>query len=144
MGNISQTTFWNRFSKMKMFEFRLKWNISAKVYRLDRAKPLSEPLMLSLPTYICAIRPQWWINTWQNWYNNIISTDEQWFVDRVAYLHKLSRMRTGFVSGILFTWSIYNNAVVTAMAWAICHCTCELEYIPVIGYSLWLMRVIRM
>ena len=34
-------------------------NIPALVQCLDGAKPLSEPMLDSLPTHICVIRPQW-------------------------------------------------------------------------------------
>ena len=74
MDAISQTTFSNAFSSMKMFEFRLKIslkfvpkgpinNIPALVpimaWRRSGDKPLSEPMMVSLPTHICVTRPQW-------------------------------------------------------------------------------------
>ena len=74
MNNISQTTFSNVFSSIKMFEFRLKFhwsfvpkgpinNIPALVqimaWRCSVDKPLSEPMMVSLPTHICVDRPQW-------------------------------------------------------------------------------------
>ena len=70
MNNISQTTFSNFFSSMKMFEFRLKfhWSLLPRVqltifqhwFRcLDGVKPLSEPMMVCLPTHICVTRPQW-------------------------------------------------------------------------------------
>ena len=67
MDNISQTTFSNVFFSMKMFEFRLKVpkgpinNIPAMVlimaWRRSGDKPLSEPMMVSLPTHICFTRP---------------------------------------------------------------------------------------
>ena len=67
---ISQTTFSNAFSWMKIFEYRLKFvpkgpinNISALVqimaWRLPGDKPLSESMMFSLPTHICVTGPQW-------------------------------------------------------------------------------------
>ena len=73
MDAISQTTFSNAFPWMKMFEFRLKFhkflpkgpvnNIVAMVqimaWRRPGDKPLSEPMMISLPTHICVARPQW-------------------------------------------------------------------------------------
>ena len=75
MNNISQTTFSNVYSSMKMFEFRSKFhwlkfvpkgpinNIPALVqimaWRRSGDKPLSEPIMVSLPTHICVTRPQW-------------------------------------------------------------------------------------
>ena len=74
MNNISQTTFSYVFSSMKMFEFRLKLklkfvpkgpinNIPALVqimaWRRSGDKPLSEPMMVSLPTHIWVTLPQW-------------------------------------------------------------------------------------
>ena len=74
MDAISQTTFSSTFSWMKMFEFRLKIslkfvvkglidNILALVqimaWRRPGDKPLSEPMMFSLPTHMCVTRPQW-------------------------------------------------------------------------------------
>ena len=75
MDDISQTTFSNAFSWMKMYEFRLT-EISLKfvlkvginniptfvqimAWRRPGDKPLSEPRMVSLPTHICVTRPQW-------------------------------------------------------------------------------------
>ena len=64
-GCFLQTKFWNAFSSMKMFEFRLKfhWNLFPRVQstilvqimvcHLFGAKPLSEPLMTHVVnTYI--------------------------------------------------------------------------------------------
>ena len=67
MNNISQTTFSNVFSSMKMFEFRFVPkgpinNIPALIqimaWRRPGDKPLSEPMMVSLLTHICVTRPQ--------------------------------------------------------------------------------------
>ena len=69
MDAISQTTFSSAFPWMKMFEFRLKvpkgpiTNIPALVqimaWRRPGDKPLSEPMMVRLPTHMCVTRPQW-------------------------------------------------------------------------------------
>ena len=72
MAAIFQTTFWNWFSSMKMYEYRLKChfapsgqinNIPALVqimaWRRPGDKPLSETMMVSLLTHICVTRPQW-------------------------------------------------------------------------------------
>ena len=71
MDVISQTTFSNAFSSMKIvIKFSLKfvpkgpiYNIPALVqimaWRHPGAKPLSEPMVVSLPTHICVTRPQW-------------------------------------------------------------------------------------
>ena len=70
MAAVSQTTLSNAFSWMKMLEFRLKfiWSLFLRVqltifhqwFRLSPGdKPLSEPMMVRLPTHICVVRPQW-------------------------------------------------------------------------------------
>ena len=74
MDAISQTTFSKAFSWVKMYEFRLKKslkfvpkgpinNIPALVqimaWRRPCDKPLSEAMMVNLPTHICVSRPQW-------------------------------------------------------------------------------------
>ena len=74
MDAISQTTFSSTFSWMKMFEFRFKIslkfvpkgrinNIPALVqimaWRCPGDKPLSEPMMVSLPMHIYVTRPHW-------------------------------------------------------------------------------------
>ena len=75
MAAISQTTFSNAFSSMKMFEFRLQFqwlkfvpkvpinNIPELVqiiaWRQPGDKPLSEQMLVGSLTHIFAIRPQW-------------------------------------------------------------------------------------
>ena len=74
MDALFQTTFSNGFSWMKMYEFRLKIslkfvpkglinNIPSLVHimawRRPGDKPLSEPMVVCLPTHICVTRPQW-------------------------------------------------------------------------------------
>ena len=66
MKNISQMTFSNAFSSMKMFEFRLQfhWTLFPRVQltifqRRPGDKPLSETMMVKLLTHICVNRPQW-------------------------------------------------------------------------------------
>ena len=63
MDAISQTTFSSAFSQMKMFEFRLKFHWSLflrfQLTLLPGGKPLSEPMMVRLPTQKCVSRPQW-------------------------------------------------------------------------------------
>ena len=70
---ILQTTSWNAFSWIKMFEFqsKLHWffpkdpisNIPTigqiMAWRGPGDKPLSEPMMVKLLTYISVTRPQW-------------------------------------------------------------------------------------
>ena len=77
MAGISQTTIWNAFSWMKIYEHVwISINISLKFVPKGRInnipalvkitawhrpgdKPLSEPMMVRLPTHICISRPQW-------------------------------------------------------------------------------------
>ena len=70
MAVISQATLSNAFSRMKMLEFRLKlhWSLFLRVQLTISQhwfrqclgdKPLSEPMMVRLPTHICVTRPQW-------------------------------------------------------------------------------------
>ena len=74
MDAISQTTFSNAFSWMKMLEYRLKSslkfvpqgpinNIPALLQIMAWHRPgdklLSAPMMVRLPTHICVTRPQW-------------------------------------------------------------------------------------
>ena len=74
MATISQTTFSNRFSWVKMYEFRLTfhWSLFQGVqltifqhwfqvmaWRRPGDKPLSEPMMGRFSTHICVTRPQW-------------------------------------------------------------------------------------
>ena len=74
MAAILQTLFSNAFSWMKMYEFRLRfhWSLFLKLeltalvqimawHRpgLVGAKPLSEPMIVSLLTHICVTWPQW-------------------------------------------------------------------------------------
>ena len=69
MDAISQTNFVSAISWMKMFEF-LFWFpkgpiniipalVQIMAWRRPDAKPLSEPMMVSLTTHICVTRPQW-------------------------------------------------------------------------------------
>ena len=73
IDTISQTTFSTTFPWLKIFEFWLKfhWNLFLGVlltipasvrimaWRRPGDKPLSEPMIDSLLTHICVIRPQW-------------------------------------------------------------------------------------
>ena len=73
MAAISQTTFSNAFSWMKIYQFRLRFHwkffpreeiyipalVQIMAWRRRGDKPLSEPVMVSLLTHICATRPQW-------------------------------------------------------------------------------------
>ena len=74
MAAIFQTSFSNRFSWMKMYQFRLifHWTLFLRVqltnipalvqimaWRRPGDKPLSEPMLVRLPTHICVTRPQW-------------------------------------------------------------------------------------
>ena len=74
MAAIFQTTFFNAFSWMKMYEFRLTFSlkfvprgpinniptlVQVMAWRRPGDKLLSEPMMVRLPTHICVTRPQW-------------------------------------------------------------------------------------
>ena len=74
MSAIFQTTFWNAFSWMKMYEFRLRflWSLFLRVQSTisqplvqimawcrSGDKPLSESMMVSLLAHICVTRAQW-------------------------------------------------------------------------------------
>ena len=71
MDATSPTAFSSAFSWMKMFDFQLKFhwslflirNVSALVQVMawchQGDKPLSEPMMVRLPTHICVARLQW-------------------------------------------------------------------------------------
>ena len=74
MDAISQTTFSRVFSSMKNFSILIKFSlkyvrrgpidnnpalVQILAWRRSGDKPLSEPMMISLPTHICVTRPQW-------------------------------------------------------------------------------------
>ena len=96
MDTIWQTTFSSAFSWIKMFEFLLKchWSLFLRVeltifqnwfwqlaWRRPGDKPLSEPMIVSLPTHICVTRPQW-VNTLRPRLNNSYFADDifKWFL----------------------------------------------------------------
>ena len=73
MDAISQTTFSRAFSSMKIVVFFIKFSlkyvrkgpidnnpalVQLMAWRRSGDKPLSEPMMISLPTHICVTRPQ--------------------------------------------------------------------------------------
>ena len=61
MVAISQTSFSNAFSWMKIYEFRLKfhWSLFPRVQLTIFQHWFSEPMMVRLPTHICVTQPQW-------------------------------------------------------------------------------------
>ena len=59
MTAISQTTFANAFSSMKMYEFRLKFHWSLFLRASWYMIILSEPILVRSLTHICVTRPQW-------------------------------------------------------------------------------------
>ena len=73
MGAVSQTKFSTAFFGIKMFVFckislsfvpKVIFNniptlVQVIVWRRSVDKPLSEPMMVRLPTHICVTRPQW-------------------------------------------------------------------------------------
>ena len=90
MAAIFETTFLYAFSCMKMNDFQLKFHrslllrfqltipalVQIMAWRLPGDKPLSEPMMVVLPTQICVTQPQW-VNNEEcdivliDWYLNI-------------------------------------------------------------------------
>ena len=81
MDAISQKTFSCAISWMKMYEFRLKFHLECfpkgpinnipslvqiMVWRRPGDKPLSEAMMVDLPTHVCVTRPQWVKKTCQD------------------------------------------------------------------------------
>ena len=90
MDNISQTTFSNAFSSMKMFEFKISLKFVPKgpinnipallqkmAWRRPGDKPLSEPMMDSLPTIMCVTQPQW-VNTKDDVRSTLTSSIVRW------------------------------------------------------------------
>ena len=74
MAAIFQTTFSNGFPWMKIYEFRLNFHwrlflegtinniptlVQVMAWHRPGDKPLSEPMMVSLPTQLCVTRPHW-------------------------------------------------------------------------------------
>ena len=73
MAAISETKVWNAFSWMKIYKFRsispkcvhkdpinnIPALVQVMAWRRPGDKPLSEPMMVRLPTHICVTRPQW-------------------------------------------------------------------------------------
>ena len=68
--------FWiSNYISLKYFPYGLLDNMAALVqimaWRRRGDKPLSEPIMVSLPTYICVTRPQWvkssHCNSFEDW-----------------------------------------------------------------------------
>ena len=84
MAAIFQTTFWNGFSWMKMYEFWLKvqWILFLRVqstifqhlFTPPGTKPLSESTMDTLLTHMCVTRPQLFKKHWAIWYHIIEMT----------------------------------------------------------------------
>ena len=63
---IFQTTFSNAFSWMKIYQFRLEFPINTipslnqiMDWRRLGDKPLSKPMMISLPMHLCVTWPRW-------------------------------------------------------------------------------------
>ena len=64
MAAIFRTQLWNAIPSMKMYEYYFEvsnWQYPsiAMAGRRPDHKPLSEPMVVSLPTHICITRPQW-------------------------------------------------------------------------------------
>ena len=123
MATISQTTFWNAFSWMKMSKFRLRFHWSAvknipalvqiMAWRRPGDKPLSEPMMVRMPTRICVTRPQWvntmllHSNTWN--YNAILTQFHRNLHPELSF----SQLPLQLVIGITYEWRHFNLSQVT-------------------------------
>ena len=95
IATISQTTFSNAFSGMKLYEFRLRFHwrlivpevrmndilslIQILAWRRPGEKPLSETMMVKLLMHICVTRPQWVKYGWNvfRWSDNTSDDFEQ-------------------------------------------------------------------
>ena len=73
LAAISQTTFSNAFSWMKIHEFRLifHWGLflsfKLTIFQYWFIKTISEPMIVSLLTHICVTRFQWVNRTFFGW-----------------------------------------------------------------------------
>ena len=132
MAAIFQTTFSNAFSWMKMFKFRLRFhwslfsrcpisNIPALVqimaWRRSAAKPLSEPMMVSLLTHIRVNRPQWVYNH-THLKKNILNISKQSKTKQCAYF----MVYVLFVYFRVFVWFIRSLGVRNASINEELHC----------------------
>ena len=117
MDAILQTTLSNAFSWMKMLKFRLTFhwslflinNIPALVqimaWRRPGDKPLSEPIMVRLPTHICVARPQWVKR------HNCLHF---WSRDNFCYLYKIecvSNHKNLIWFNKSYTWKEYSRSI---------------------------------
>ena len=67
MDAISQTPFSSAFSLMKISKkfvpkgpiYNIPWLVQIMIGRRPGAKPISEPMMVSLLTHICVTQPKW-------------------------------------------------------------------------------------
>ena len=55
-------------------------------WRLSGGKPLSEPMMISLPTHICVTRPQWVNYSTHSVTKHILTNKFQWNLNRNSYI----------------------------------------------------------
>ena len=116
---ISQTTFWSAFSWMKMFEFQLKfhWSLFLR-FQWQGDKPLSEPMLVRLPTHICVTRPQW-------------------FEEQIGRIKWINTILTGCLLGALELAQLMTNY--QQLSWCILsfgNCTCVESFPRVKTYSL--------
>ena len=125
MDAISQTTFSNAFSWMKMFEFRLPKvpinNILAMVQIMAWCrpgdKPFSEPMVVSLPTHICVTRPQW-VN--QGLWHHMASLNHN--TSNGSWCMGIKGEMSGTVC-VTFTWYMYIYELFIAF---VCFVVCSL------------------
>ena len=122
---ISQTTFSNVFPSMEMCKFRLKchWSLFLRVELYTPAlvqimvwcrpgdKPLSEPVMVNLPTHICVTRPQWvkWTIAWSDCFhptNNIPKIPDSISMVSAFYLQPIHNLNYVVFVLIVFLVSV--------------------------------------
>ena len=152
MDAIFQTSS-NAFSWMKMFEFRLELSLNfvSKVpidnkpasvqimaWRRPGDKPLSEPMMASLPTHIFVTRPQWvksvciaYQQRLDTWVTPAIDQLPEMFLPPMIFLHAHS------FKMIRWTIHIWRNVVFGAIVTIACTKECGSgtqvtvsEYVP--------------
>ena len=124
MDDISQTTFSNAFSWMKMFEYRLKFHgnlflrtqstifqhlVQIMAWRRPGDKPLSEPMMVSLPTHVCVTRPQWVKRSiipalWCKWVKEQWGHFEEFLQERLNRIEGTVGIFGHFLEYHIYTW----------------------------------------
>ena len=129
MDAISQTTFWSAFfvNVWIPIEISLKFvpkspinNIPALVqimaWRCSGNKPLSEPMMVRLPTHICVTRPQWVKPEWHPFKHaqfKFVPPKNQYHMLLGALLYTYKREMTNIEVYGLHVWKMGDVAVIS-------------------------------